>query len=139
MIAGPGTLVQHRVPGRGRRAGRDVAADDVREIRRDDRLSERRLPPVAAAEGELSAEEQTVLRGTAAVLQAGPYTGGGAALQEVPRTRGPDEAREDDPRYRVSAVLRLLGPAATGNHQIRCGKDIRGRGRRRDEEHRGDR
>lgn len=127
MIAGPGTLVQHRVPGCGRCAGRDVPAD-VREIRRDDRLSKRGQSPVATAEGELSAEKQKVLRGTVAVLQVGPYTGGGAALQEVPHTRGPDEAREDDPWYRLPALLPVLGPGTAGKYQIRCGKDIRGRG-----------
>jgi len=68
MIAGSGTLVQHRVSDRGRCAGRDVPAD-VREIRRNDHLSKRRQPPVATAEGKLSAEKQEVLRGISAVLQ----------------------------------------------------------------------
>lgn len=100
--------MQYRVPDRGRCTGSDVPAD-VREIRHDDHLSKRRQPPVATAERELSAEKQEILRDTSAVLQTGPYAGGGAALQEVPHTRGLNEACEDDPRYPLSAFLHVVG------------------------------
>lgn len=115
--------MQYRVSDRGCCVGRDVPAV-VREIRRDDHLSKCRQPPVATAEGELSPEKQEILRGISAILQAGPYTGGGEALQEVPHPRGSNEAREDDPRYRLSAIFNVVGPGAAGEHQIRYGEDI---------------
>lgn len=74
--------MQHRVSNGRRCARRDVP--DVREIRPNDRLPKCGQSPLTIAEGELSAEEQTVLCGTLALLQIGRYTGGGADLQEIP-------------------------------------------------------
>lgn len=105
--------MQYRVSDRGYCVSRDVPAV-VREIRCDDHLSKCRQPPVATAEGELSAEKQEILRGTPAILQAGPYAGGGEALQEVPYPGGPDEAREDDSWYRLPAICSVVRPGATG-------------------------
>lgn len=61
-------MVQYCVSVRGRCASRNVPVDVVREIRYNDCLSERGQSPTAFAEGELSAEEQEILRDTPAVL-----------------------------------------------------------------------
>lgn len=126
--------MHHGVSGGGYRARRDVP-DEIRGIRRGD-LPERGSLPVTTAEGELSAEEQTVLRGALAVLQTRPSTGRGAALQEVPHTAGPDETRADDPRYWLHAIPHYLGRRVVGQHPT-YHEDIPRR--QRDEEHRGNR